>query len=351
MKVELFKYTDANIRYWCAEADYDRACIHITHGMLGGSMQYQLEEVEENQSGRDIYEQVDLQIDARVKRKMDIGYRTSQEESKAATGNTTLGYHRPMLAKRLDQLSDVNFDDCYVQMKYDGHRCLVTRTSTGLIAYSRNGRLIKSIGHILAGIKIPVGATIDGELYEHGTPLQTIGSWVKKLQPNTMRLHYVVYDTVSPQPYDLRYNVIKNYDLGKYARIAPTDKSVARDQVDLLLSTAIAMGYEGLMLRQCRFPYEPGKRSKALVKVKSFLDDEFKVVDINQSKDYWAILTCVTEDGKIFNVSAPGNMNEKMLVLKNKEKFIGCYVTVKYANLTADGIPFHPVASSWKDVL
>lgn len=349
MKIELFKYTPANVRYWCAEADYSMGVINIAHGVYGGSLQEQVEFVDENNSGRSMEDQIDLYIESRAKRKMDIGYRRTIEESKASSGNTTLGFHRPMLAKRLDQLKDVDFRDCYVQMKYDGHRCMVTRTSTGLVAYSRNGRLITSIDHILAEITIPVGVTIDGELYCHGIPLQTISSWVKKKQPDTMKLEYVVYDVVNDDYYNERFNIISNFRLGKYARVAPTDKSVEEDHITMLLSTAISMGYEGLMLRQCRFPYDPGKRSKALVKVKEFLDEEYKVVGITTSADGWAVLTCETSDGKQFRVSAPGTINDKMNVARNHNGYLGRYVNVKYANLTEDGIPFHPIAVRWHD--
>lgn len=351
MKVELFKYTPANVRYWCAEADYSIGAITITHGILNGVMQEQIEFVEENLSGRTLEDQIDLYIESRAKKKMDIGYRHSIEESKSSTGNTMLGFHRPMLAKRLDQLNDVDFKDCYLQMKYDGHRCLVTRTSNGLVAYSRNGRIIKSIDHILAGISMPVGMTIDGELYNHDMPLQTISSLVKRKQADTMKLEYIVYDVVTSQRYNERYNIINNINLGKFGRVAPTDKTVEKAHLSMLLSSAIALGYEGLMLRQCRFPYEPGKRSKALVKVKEFLDDEYRVVGITTSADGWAILTCKTSDGKEFGVSAPGSIREKIHVARNHDLYLGRLVNVKYANLTEDGIPFHPVAVRWHDPL
>ena len=352
MLVELYKYTHANIRYWCAEADYDGCCIRITHGVLNGAMQYQEESVDINQSGRDIEEQIDLRITARVRGKMDIGYRYTIEESRAEAGNNTLGYHRPMLAKRFDQLSsDVDFNDCYVQMKYDGHRCLVTRNSSGIIAYSRNGRVIKSINHIISKIQMPMGMTIDGELYIHGKSLQEISSLVKREQPGTRELEYVVYDVVNDLPYNQRFNIISNLVLGPSARVAPTDKSVDKSHLTPLLSSAISMGYEGLMLRQCRYPYEPGKRSKALVKVKEFLDHEYKVVGITTSADGWAVLTCVTETGGKFGVSAPGSIMERIEVARNHDKYLGRYVTVKFANLTADGIPFHPVAVRWHDTI
>tara|TARA_R110000751_G_scaffold307215_2_gene427757 strand:+ start:212 stop:814 length:603 start_codon:yes stop_codon:yes gene_type:complete len=198
-------------------------------------------------------------------------------------------------------------------------------------------------------MKIPIGLTLDGELYCHGTSLQRISSWVKRLQPDTSKLEYVVYDIVSDDPYHVRYNIIKNMNLGDNARLAPTDKVLRQEDVPRMLDTAIFAGYEGLILRDKESRYEVGHRSKGLVKVKKFLDDEFLVTDIIVSNDGWGILVCSTESGGKFRVSAPGTISNKISMLRNKESFINKQVTIQYANLTPDGIPFHPVALRFRE--
>lgn len=224
MKITLYKQTPNGIRFWEAEADYPMEGILITHGIVGGAIQEQFEHVEENQSGRSVEEQIDLRIESRASKKRDIGYKDSIGEAKLDSSTNTLGFHRPMLARRFDKMTRVKFDGSYLQMKYDGHRCLVTRTSTGLVAYSRNGKRITTIDHILEGIRIPIGVTLDGELYNHGTPLQTITSWVKKRQHSTKKLEYIVYDTIADADYHDRISMIRSYKLGLNARVAPTDK-------------------------------------------------------------------------------------------------------------------------------
>jgi ATP-dependent DNA ligase len=351
MKIELYKSTPTGVRYWSVEPDYEWGFINIVHGKLNGALQSKTEEVEENQSGRTIEEQIDLRMESRASSKRDIGYRESIEKAKAAEGNNTLGYHRPMLATRLDRINHVNYNNMYSQMKYDGHRCMVTMTTTGLIAYSRNGKKISTIDHILAGIKIPVGCTIDGELYCHGVPLQTITSWAKKLQPNTQKLEYVVYDVVSDEGYRDRYTFLKNIRFGKHARRAPTDKTVLEEGLPTLLKSVVAFGYEGLILRDLSMPYEIGKRSKGLIKVKQFMDAEFKVIDIISSVEGWARLVCITNDGMEFKVSSPGTIHQKTQVLHRKNEFIGEFVSVTFANFTKDGKPFHPIAERWRQDL
>lgn len=349
MKITLYKQTPHGIRFWEAEADYVMSGIEIRHGMVGGQIQEQFEDVEENQSGRSIEEQIDLRIESRASKKRDIGYKDTVGDAKLDSSTNTLGFYRPMLAKRFDRMSHVKFQGSYLQMKYDGHRCMVTRTSTGLVAYSRNGKRITTIDHILEGIRIPVGVTIDGELYHHGTPLQTITSWVKRRQHSTQKLEYVVYDTISEADYHDRMAMLRSYRFGAFARIAPTDKHITEQQIGLLLDNAIGLGYEGLILRQPGYGYEIGKRSSGLVKIKMSLDNDFRVIDVVASADGWGVLVCEMDDGgKRFSVSAPGTISDKINALRNKQLLIGKYVTVKYANLTNDGIPFHPVAEQWR---
>ena len=347
MKVELFRSTPGGIRYWSIDPDYFMGLLIIEHGKYQGSIQSKEEEVEENESGRDLTDQVQSRMDSRINSKIDIGYRYTIEEAKGAEGNNTLGYFKPMLAARLDKIKAVDYDNVYLQMKYDGHRCLITKSADGLIAYSRNGKRIHTIDHILAGIRMPVGTTIDGELYCHGIPLQTITSWAKKKQVNTTKLRYIVYDTIQPIGYSERYMFLKHLELGACAEIAPTDKNVKEEQLGLLLDNSRALGYEGLILRDLKMPYEVGKRSKGLIKVKQFMDAEFKVVDILPSAEGWARLVCELP-GDTFKVSAPGTIYQKTEVLKRKDEFIGEFVTVTFANYTIDGKPFHPVAERWR---
>ena len=97
-----------------------------------------------------------------------------------------------------------------------------------------------------------------------------------------------------------------------------------------------------MILRNADMPYEIGKRSKGLIKIKQFLDDEFPVVDITKGVMGMPVLVC--RAGKhTFSVTAPGTHPEKQWALDNPNFFIGHDVTVRHVGLTKDGIPFHPV--------
>ena len=103
------------------------------------------------------------------------------------------------------------------------------------------------------------------------------------------------------------------------------------------------------MLRLGRRGYEAGKRSSALLKIKEFEQEEFKVVGFKRSSTGWAICECVTLDGRPFDCSAPGSVAEKEYVWNNQSEFLHRYLTVDFAHWTDDGIPFQPTAVRWRD--
>ena len=75
-------------------------------------------------------------------------------------------------------------------------------------------------------------------------------------------------------------------------------------------------------------------------------DDEFLILNIEESKDGWARLVLEAHNGESFTASAPGTMGDKYEIMDNADKYIGQYVNVKFANLTKDGLPFHPIATA-----
>lgn len=354
MKVELYKKDNTGaIRYWSAEGfvdDYSGTGeIVIVHGQLNGAMQQQIEFVDGGKASRTIKEQVMSRIASRVSKRRDMGYANTIEAAKTNGGNNQLDLKRPMLAQKFKGKLPEKF---FVQYKFDGNRCLIHNNGERLIAYTRAGKENPNLDHILKDVDIPVGCTLDGELYAHGVPLQTIRSWVSRKQPDTEKIKYMVYDIMDSIGYSERLSKLRKLRLGGTISIVKTTLKTALE-LDVgiinLLDSARGAGYEGLILRtDCDTPYEHGKRSKSLIKVKKWEDSEFLVTDIVSSADGWAVLVCLTNSGT-FKVTAPGTIADKTEVLVNKQNYIGRTVTVEYANLTKDGIPFHPVAIAWRE--
>ena len=322
--------------------------IVILYGQLNGSMQEQRETVPKGLASRTLKEQIKSRIKSRVSKQIDKGYVRSLEEAVSNLVTNAMGLPKPMLAMAMKRISSpINMGGAKVQLKYDGHRCLIGNIEGEIVAYSRNGKPIDSISHIIQGLNIPEGVIIDGELYHHGTPLQTIASWVKRKQDNTEKLTYQVYDMISANRYEDRLNYLLDMDLGDNAGVISTwDHS---DPNAPTLRESIAEGYEGLIVRLDGTGYQDGKRNKSLIKIKEIYDDEFLVTNITESRDGWAILHMVTSEGKAFRASAPGTMGNKKIILEQKDQHIGKMIRLEYSDLTKDNIPFHPVALEFRD--
>ena len=349
--IKLYKIdSKRNMRYW--EIYNDKSLICIEHGIRGGSPNYETERVEFGLAGRSQEEQILSRINSRANKKMDAGYFDSIEKAELFKMRNKLGLHKPMLAARYDKIEDFKFDCNYVQHKYDGHRCLIKNDNGNIVAYSRNGKIINSISHITDELKgvIPEGGTLDGELYHHGTKLQTIGSWVRRKQQQTLLLKFICYDIIMDSCYSERLSAIVDLSLNKLenSELSHTDMIIGEFLIAPLLERSRGIGYEGLIIRPAGHPYEPGKRSKGLIKVKDWLDDEYTVAGITLGVDGQAMLS-LRHNGKSFKATSPGTQMQKIYIGLNKDKFIGKKVTVQYANLTDAGIPFQPVATMWRD--
>ena len=349
MKHTLYsKDVSGAIRLWSVEEDPYTGLI-IQHGMLGGSMQTKYESILEGKAARTQDEQIRSRYYSRINDQYDKGYVDTVTEAEIEKRVNSLGFIRPMLAQPIKNVKRIDYSSAFYQHKYDGNRCLVTRRNNKLIAYSRNGKEITTIDHILSGIELEEGGIIDGELYCHGVSLQRLCSWIKREQEATANLQLRVYDIVSKDPYIDRLEALESLRLGDNAEVVPTVRVSEENALDSLLESSLMDGYEGGILRWGDAGYEDGKRSRSLAKIKVFNDDEFLVVDILSSKDGWARLELEMPDGKKFLTSAPGSIYDKTKILEEADKYMGKHVNVKYANLTKDGIPFHPIATSFRD--
>jgi ATP-dependent DNA ligase len=88
------------------------------------------------------------------------------------------------------------------------------------------------------------------------------------------------------------------------------------------------------------------KRSKFLMKHKSFIDEEYTILDIVEGEGNRTgtagYMVFETENGDRFKSNVKGTWEETAEMLKNKKKLIGKEATIKYFNLTPAGIPRFP---------
>lgn len=247
----------------------------------------------------------------------------------------------------------------YVQPKINGLRCLTKRMGDSIEYHSRGGKSFETLAHLTPHLlsMMREGEVFDGELFTRELTFQEIVSAVKRRKtenPNTSLIQYWVYDVVLPQvPFRERTDI-----LGKL--VAPglpiifVDTALVFDKKAMLLahSVHIEQGFEGTIIRNSEGVYRCDFRSPDLQKYKEFVDEEFMIVGGKQGvgrAEGTITWTCVTEEGKEFDARPTGTEEERRFWWDNLDKFIGKKITVRYQNLSDDGIPIFPVAVGIRD--
>lgn len=272
----------------------------------------------------------------------------------------------PMLArsKSISKTEKILFP-CHIQPKFDGVRCMCfwNDENTEVLLQSRSGKFY-NIPHIASELKmiLPHGTILDGELYIHGVGFQTVSSAVKRIQEDTKKVCYRLYDCptfkgINGNKWIERFEILKSIDLNDSSFISVCDTKTVNnmDEVFEYQAQCLADGYEGAILRTFDGLYLFGHRSKTeLLKVKNFIDDEFEIVGwktgLKGTKEENAIIWfCKTKDGKEFAVRPMGSIEKREEMLKEAKKYIGTMYTVKYFELSDSGTPRFGVGLGWKD--
>lgn len=322
------------------------------------------------------------EVKALATKKHDEGYRLPGEID---TAEVTLAL--PMLAHEFGKRGkDVKYPAA-TQPKLDGVRAL----TDGSQMWSRLGKPFDQqvVEHIITDLKIPEGVILDGELMLRDTtlPFESIISAVKKYKPDlSPTLVYHVYDIVDDKKtfiqrtQDLQAIVSANSDNPAIEMVMFT---LVTDEEQVLASQSSyeSAGYEGAMIRNIDSLYKIGHRSVDLLKLKSFVDDEYEIVSYEEGRGrfvgtpvFYALshhdqtryvaakkrinsgkLTsdAIRElnDGErealgIFSVTPDGPLDIRQALFKEVDTFIGKNITIQYQNLTAKDIPRFPVGKN-----
>jgi len=276
------------------------------------------------------------------------------------------GYHvedsdqsKPPVLKPMLALEYKNVEyPVWVQPKLDGVRCLIYKKDDRIVFQSRQNTVFPPFEHMVDEVtrlldKMPLGTVLDGELYTHGMGFEQIVSMVRRSAKRTVDLKYTWYDFFIPGDhtwtYEERLNLItKAYQPGMIELIE-TQRVHSEKELHTWLAHYVDRKYEGIMVRR-NGVYKEG-RSKDLLKYKLFKDDEFEVVGHHMSKvgDPVPIFECVCSNGKRFGVMMKETHEEKVKRMENIEHYYGKKLTVKYQDLTKDGIPRFPVGIIFRD--
>ena len=285
----------------------------------------------------------------------------SREYKKTKQQLGHLSYVKPMLAQkfedRIPTLAMYKDDEIIIQPKLDGVRCICTKDGM----FTRQGKLIPGAPHIMEALKVTFkefpDVVLDGELYNHELRdnFNEIISLVRKEKDDEDRraksknlIQYHVYDYVSKDSYKDRYLRLFRLLPVSFDCIKILGCHTVNSEEELMTSynNFIEKGYEGAMVRINNFGYEH-KRSKSLLKLKKFIDEEFKIVELlegeGNNSGMVGKVKLLTKDGKQFGANMTGSWEECVKLFKIKDQYINGEATIKYFELTPDGIPRFPV--------
>jgi len=268
-------------------------------------------------------------------------------------------YFKPMLAHDYNDYKDKIKFPIYSQPKLDGIRCIVR--ADGM--WSRNGKPIISAPHIFEALK-PMfeqnpDLILDGELYAEKdvADFNTIISCVRKTKPTkadletSKMIQYWVYDMPSFEDvFWERMLQLNQLGLPECCEVVSTHIMYKESDISLFYRAYIQQGYEGQMLRT-NSQYE-NKRSKSLLKHKSFVDAEFVILGVEEGKGNHAGKVGRLNfeiNGKPFDAAVNGDWEYIERLWKSKDGLIGKTATVKYFELTEDGVPRFPKVIAIRD--
>lgn len=269
---------------------------------------------------------------------------------------------KPMLARKYED-SDITFPVA-VQPKYDGVRAIFD----GNEFYTRTGKLVRGVDHLKAEAKALMESyemlectALDGELILDGTLGRSASfnelSGAVRSHSEDLRLRYVVYDYMHLRYMtNFRLSCIQDaFKAGGFKYLIQADTTVVStaQELDTLHSVYVKDGFEGVMVRQLYYGYEPGVRSKGLLKLKEFDTEEFTIIGTVEGKGKLAgrlgALHVRDDTGRTFMVKLAETEDRLLELWDEKCYLFNKQVTVKYQGKSANGIPRFPIGLTIRD--
>lgn len=321
--------------------------------------------------------------------KRDDGYKTKEELGLTINEDGTYkfaeeikhntdasGNIKPMLAEGFDERL-IRFP-CYAQPKFNGLRSVTHYHHTeGIQIKSRSGKpyYIDRVESEVIKILEP-GQYLDGELYHHGMKLNEINSAVKRQSekhPDQDKIVLVVFDIPMEGTFKERLAYMQKQMLpvfeGDYAAPVQMCMTLECDNMEMLRKAHqmfVNDGHEGTIIRNADGVYEYGARSRNLIKMKDFIDQEFYIVGFEEAdgRDAGSIVfTCVKDDAAFkawkknpelledkkwflkhaFGCRPEGTLAERKKMFKQGKSYIGKQLNVRFQEWTKENKPMFPV--------
>ena len=291
-----------------------------------------------------------------VEKQRDMGY--VDDESNIPNHDQVF---LPMLADEYTKHCKKLVFPVFVQRKIDGIRLLIGKQKGVVKMMTRTGKEVHFLDHIKDEIEvfIPENTFLDGEIYSDERSFEEISGEFRKEQPSGTDMKFHVFDCFNTGMMTLtveqRFNWLYDFFVThsfQYTLPVETEECLAVTDVDTFHDRYVVEGFEGLILRNKNSPYELNTRSKHLQKYKKFHTEEYEIIGVQAGSgrdEGTAIFICQVEPDKIFRARPKGTIEYRKELYTRRKDIVGKFLTVKYQELSADGIPRFPVGISIRD--
>lgn len=205
---------------------------------------------------------------------------------------------------------------------------------------------------------------LDGEFYVHGWPLPRINGATNvngRGGPDELEIKYHPFDCILEDQtarYDDRLQVFQSVGWGslyKKSNNVMEVRSMCANCWDVSKSfyRGITPEYEGIIIRDHRYPYTAG-RTSGIWRVKATQDMDCKVLWFDEGEGKFAgmvgALEVKGENTQHFGCGG-GTLTdeERREIWKKQTEYHGRICTVTYEKLSEDGIPLKPRFKCWKE--
>jgi DNA ligase-1 len=246
----------------------------------------------------------------------------------------------------------------YVSRKLDGVRCVAVVDSVGNTTfYSRTGKVFDTLRVVADGISALgiISVVFDGELClldEDGNEdFQGIMKELRKKDHTIENPSYKIFDCLSHAEFNAKGSIRKLeqrlahlhtiLDGNECPCLSTLDQNFVHndDDLEFYIKKADIYGWEGLILRK-NTTYK-GKRSKELLKVKTFYDAEYKVLNVEmgpfryikdgaECEEEMMSAVYIEHKGYSVKVGSGFTIEQRQHFYKNSQDIVGKEITVQY---------------------
>ena len=278
----------------------------------------------------------------------------------------------PVLANKFKQsILDKTKEDWYITRKLDGVRCLIIIDieKQKVSVYSRTGKKLLTLGVLEDAVldhihEFDQSYVLDGEvIVESDQGVESFKQLMEQIKKKNYTIpnpEYRVFDIIPISVFggvekgkvlmDRYKDILKYFGGGRINNIrALKQQRFTQNKFEKLKNKATNENWEGLMVR--RDTYYKGKRTNDLLKYKTFLDDEFIVLGMEEGVkgilnkrtgkvEQRRVMAAVYINYNNTKVGSGFSDEERLYFIDHPEKIIGKVITVQYFEKTEESLRF-----------